>query len=243
MSDNLRAAAEMLEASDIPVIADCDNGYGNAINVIHTVRAYERAGVAAICIEDNVFPKRCSFYSGVKRELVTPEEHAGKIKACLDTRTSKDFAIIARTEALIAGYGMDEALRRAVTYAEAGADMILVHSKSPEPDEVLEVARRWDRNVPLVSVPTTYATTSIEALAEAGYKVVIFANHGLRAEIRAIRAAFARIMGDRRASAADELIVPLKDVYDLVGVPELRQNERTYLPAAGSSSGDTEGER
>ena len=156
MSDNLRAAAVMVEASGIPVVADCDNGYGNAINVIHTVRAYEREGIAAICIEDNVFPKRCSFYAGVKRELAPVEEHVGKIKACLDTRRNDDFAIIARTEALIAGWGMDEALLRGRAYADAGADFVLIHSKSPEADEVLGFAERWDRETPLVCVPTIY---------------------------------------------------------------------------------------
>ena len=189
VSDNVQAAARMVEASGIPVIADCDTGYGNAINVIHTVRAYEREGIAALCIEDNVFPKRCSFYVGVRRELADPEEHARKITACLDTRLDDDFAIIARTEALIAGWGMDEALRRARRYADAGADFILVHSKAPEPHEVLEFARRWDRDTPLVCVPTTYKSTSAPTLATAGYRIIIYANQGLRAAIKAARTA------------------------------------------------------
>ena len=103
MSENLEAAARMASAVRIPVIADCDNGYGNAVNVKRTVQEYERAGIAAVCIEDNNFPKRCSFYVGVKRDLVSIEEHAGKIRAAVTARTDPDFLVIARTEALIAG--------------------------------------------------------------------------------------------------------------------------------------------
>jgi phosphoenolpyruvate phosphomutase len=235
MSENVRAAELMVESAGIPVIADCDTGYGNAINVIHTVRAYERAGVSAICIEDNVFPKRCSFYVGVKRELVDPEEHAGKIRACIDTRRSEDFLIIARTEALIAGWGMDEALKRGRIYADSGADLVLVHSKSKEPQEVLEFARQWDRKTPLVCVPTTYSDTPYPVLAEAGYRVVIFANHGLRAAIKAMRATFARIHAEGYAGAADELIVTLPEVYELIGVPEMKKQESLYMPPSGSA--------
>src|SRR4030095_1710699 len=109
MAENLHAAKMMADAVDIPIVADCDNGYGNAINVIRCVEAYEQAGIAAICIEDNVFPKRCSFYAGVKRELATLEEHAGKIRAAKRAQRQSDFVLIARTEALIAGWGLDEA--------------------------------------------------------------------------------------------------------------------------------------
>jgi len=237
MSENLRAAARMVEASKVPVIADCDNGYGNAINVIHTVHAYEREGIAAICIEDAVFPKRCSFYTGVRRDLVDPQEHVGKIKACLDTRDDDNFAIIARTEALIAGWGMEEALRRGRSYADAGADMVLVHSKLPHPGEILEFARLWDRDTPLVCVPTTYKSTTATTLADAGYRVIIYANHGIRASIKAMRGAFARILEEKCASAVDDMIAPLAEVYELIGVPTMKQAEQAYLPAGGARAG------
>ncbi|MEZ6008734.1 MAG: isocitrate lyase/phosphoenolpyruvate mutase family protein [Planctomycetota bacterium] len=237
MSDNLRAAAVMVEASGIPVVADCDNGYGNAINVIHTVRAYEREGIAAICIEDNVFPKRCSFYAGVKRELAPVEEHVGKIKACLDTRRNDDFAIIARTEALIAGWGMDEALLRGRAYADAGADFVLIHSKSPEADEVLGFAERWDRETPLVCVPTIYKSAKASALADAGFRMIIYANHGLRSSIKAMREAFALLVKDQMTGAVEHMVVPLNDVYELIGVPKMKREERDYLPAGGVDVG------
>jgi len=236
MRESLDAAAQMARVIGIPIVADCDNGYGNAINVIHTVREYEREGIAAICIEDNIFPKRCSFYAGVKRELAPPEEHAGKIKACLDTRTDDDFLIIARTEALIAGWGMEEALLRGRAYADAGADMVLIHSKSPSPDEVLEFAGHWDRETPLVCVPTIYKETTAHTLGEAGFKLIIYANHGLRSSIKAMREAFARIMKEQHASAVDDLVVPLTDVYGLIGVDAMKREEKDYLPSGGAQT-------
>jgi phosphoenolpyruvate phosphomutase len=237
MADNLRAAAYMVQAVDVPVIADCDNGYGNAINVIQMVKAYEQEGVSAICMEDNVFPKRCSFYAGVKRELAPVEEHAGKVKAFLDTRKNDNFLCIARTEALIAGWGQEEALIRGRAYADAGADMVLVHSKSEDPDQVLAFAAQWDRDVPLVAVPTIYKTTTATTLHEGGYKVVIYANHGLRSGIQAMREAFRRIVKDQHCSVVDDLVVPLNDVYELIGVPKMKSDEKAYMPSGGTDVG------
>ena len=237
MTDTLAAAAAMAQAADIPVIADCDNGFGNAINVIHTVRSYEREGMAGMCFEDNIFPKRCSFYAGVKRELATIEEHAGKVRACLDTRQSDDFVIIARTEALIAGWGMEEALKRGRAYADAGADFVLVHSKSPTPDEVLGFAKQWDRDTPLVCVPTIYKTTTAKTLSDGGYSMIIYANHGLRSAMKAMRETFATLVSEQHASAVDDRVVPLQDVYDLIGVPEMKAQEKAYLPAGGTDVG------
>src|SRR5262249_22573465 len=133
MTETLAAAQQIADAVDIPVVADCDTGFGNAINAIRTVEAFERAGVSGICIEDNVFPKRCSFYPGVKRQLADLDEQALKIRAAVGARASNDFVVIARTEALIAGWGLEEALRRGRAYADAGADAILVPSNPTPP--------------------------------------------------------------------------------------------------------------
>jgi len=230
MSENLDTARFIVKATSLPVIADCDTGYGNAVNAIRTVQDYEAAGIAAVCIEDNIFPKRCSFYSGVKRELVSLEEHAGKIRACKEYQQDEDFVVIARTEALIAGWGIEEALERTHAYAEAGADLILIHSKAKTPDEILEFCSRWSGRVPLVTVPTTYATITASELFAAGSRMVIYANHGLRSAIPAMQEALAKIRKAERANAADSLIVPLTEVYRLVGVPELREEESAYLP-------------
>lgn len=230
MSESLQAALGIQEACGLPVIADCDNGYGNAINVKRTVQDYERAGIAAICIEDNNFPKRCSFYTGVKRELVSPAEHAGKIRAAVSVRTDPDFLIIARTEALIAGLGMEEALLRAEAYAAAGADAILVHSKAKDPGEILEFGRRWDGRVPLVAVPTTYKAVRAGELREAGYRIVIYANQGLRAAVRAVRETLSKLRQAETASAVDGMIVPMDEIHRLVGVSHIQEDEKEFLP-------------
>jgi phosphoenolpyruvate phosphomutase len=233
MAENLAVTKNINDSVSIPVVADCDNGYGNAINVMRMVEEYEKAGIAGVCIEDNVFPKRCSFYAGVRRELETIEEFSGKIRAAKRTQRHADFVVTARTEALIAGWGMEEALARARAYAEAGADLILIHSKSSSPQQVMEFARAWTLETPLVAVPTTYKTTSVTDLAAAGFKMVIFANHALRASIKAMRETLSALHEAQFAASVDDLIVPLESVYELIGVDQLQENEAQYLPVAG----------
>jgi len=235
LTETLEAVRRIVDAVGIPVVADCDNGYGNAINVMRTVGEFERAGAAGVCIEDNDFPKRCSFYAGVRRDLVPVEEHARKIEAATAARRSRGFAVIARTEALIAGLGMEEALRRARAYAAAGADAVLVHSKAKDFGELRDFARAWDGGVPLVAVPTTYPSVGPEELAAAGFRLAIFANQALRAAIVAMRDALATMRATGRIASVEERIAPLEEVYRLVGVPELKANEKRFLFAAGQA--------
>lgn len=232
-SEQLEVERNIAEAVGIPIIADCDTGYGNALNVMRTVNDQERAGVAAICIEDNVYPKRCSFYAGVRRELIPLEEHCGKIKAAKAAQLTPDFVVIARTEALIAGWGQEEALRRAEAYAEAGADAVLIHSKSPTFDELKTVAKAWSGRVPLVVVPTIFDQVTTAELEDAGFKIVIYANQMVRASIRAMRDTLAVIKKDTRPGSVNDQIVKLKEVYDIVGVPQMEQDERKFLPVGG----------
>ena len=229
LTETLEAVRRMVEAVHIPVIADCDNGYGNAINVMRTAAEFERAGAAGICIEDNEFPKRCSFYAGVRRDLVPVEEHARKVEAATAARRDPGFLVIARTEALIVGLGLDEALRRARAYAEAGADAILIHSKSRDFEELRQFAARWDRPAPLVAVPTTYAGVTAEELRGAGFRMAIFANQALRAAIVAMRDTLATLRSTGTASSVGDRIVSLEEVYALVGVPALKANEQRFL--------------
>lgn len=233
MSETLDAVQRMVEAVRIPVIADCDNGFGNAINVIRTVAQYERAGVAGLCIEDNIFPKRCSFYAGVQRELVPVEEHARKIEAATSARRDPDFVIIARTEAFIAGWGKQEALKRARAYAEAGADAVLIHSKASTFDELKDFAEAWDSPCPLVAVPTTYASITAGDLSSAGFKLVIFANQALRAAVKAMRESLTVLKREARPAAVDDRIATLPEIYELVGVPDLQANEQKFLLPGG----------
>jgi len=232
MTENLQVVKQISDAVSIPVIADCDTGYGNAINVMRTVEEYEQAGIAGISIEDNIFPKRCSFYTGVQRELVPVEEHAGKIRAAKAAQRGKDFVILARTEALIAGLGMGEALARARAYAQAGADAILVHSKASTFDELKDFARLWSSSkveCPLVVVPTTFPTVTVPELQEAGFKVVIFANHAVRTSIKAMGETLATLRQKGTIQAISDRIVPLEEVYDLMGLEELKAREQQFL--------------
>ena len=224
-TEQLDIERNIAEAVAIPVISDCDTGYGNALNVMRTVADRERAGIAAICIEDNVFPKRCSFYAGVQRELISIEEHCGKIRAAKAAQTHPDFVVIARTEALIAGWGQDEALKRAEAYADAGADAVLIHSKSRTFDELKTVAQAWSGRVPLVVVPTIFDGVTAAELEAAGFKIMIYANQVIRASIRSMREALSILKRDARPAAVNDRVVPLQDVYDLVGVPQMEEDE------------------
>ena len=163
MTDFLNAAISMNDAIDIPVVADCDTGFGNSNNVIYMVKKYEAAGIAAVCIEDKHFPKVNSFIPG-RQELSDVSEFVGKILAAKNAQVDKDFMVIARVEALIAGWGMKEALRRANAYADAGADAILIHSKAGDTHEIAEFMKQWGNRMPVVVVPTTYYRAKAQEL-------------------------------------------------------------------------------
>lgn len=230
MTETLETARHVNNAVAVPVIADCDNGYGNAVNVVRTVEEYERAGIAGLCFEDNIFPKKCSLYPGVRRELASVEEHAGKIRAAKRAQRDPATVIIARTEALIAGWGLEEALRRAHAYAEAGADMILVHSKAPTAAELLDFMRRWDGPTPIVAVPTLYPSVGWEELEGAGVKLVIWANQVLRAAVKGMQDTLTVLDRERRLDALAPHIVPLDEIYRHVGVEEFKRIESEFLP-------------
>jgi len=151
--------------SRLPLVADLDTGFGNAINVIHAVEQYQRAGAAAVVIEDKTFPKVTSLAADARQELLRIAEFQGKIAAAVATRRDPDFLIIARTEALIAGLGEAEAHKRAAAYAEAGADMILVHSKQKTPDEIERFVKAWTGPLPLAIVPTAIRSSTKRVFA------------------------------------------------------------------------------
>lgn len=181
MTDFLRAAENMVDACNIPVIADCDTGFGGPPNVSHAVKKYEKAGIAGISIEDKVFPKQNSLLENSKQELLSEKEFVAKIIAARESRKEPSFMIIARTEALIAEKGMNEALKRAEAYEGAGADAILIHSKKNTPDEIFEFSRKWSGKIPLVVVPTSYPSVKKSELIDHKIKMVIYANQSLRA--------------------------------------------------------------
>ncbi len=225
--DMTRAIAEQVA---LPVVADLDTGYGNAINVLHVVAAYGRAGAGAVVIEDKTFPKDTSLLAGGRQELVRVEEFQGKVAAACAARPDRDMVVIARTEALIAGAGMDEALRRAHAYAEAGADLILVHSKQKTPTEVLDFVSRWDGSRPIALVPTAYPElTEADMKATGKIGLVIYGNHAIRAAVTAMQDVFAQIRREGGIAGADRRIVPVDAVFELQGVPAMKAAEGKFL--------------
>jgi len=228
MSQYLERACEMNDAVSIPVIADCDTGYGNSNNVIHMVKKYETAGIAGVCIEDKQFPKVNSYIPG-RQDLTPISEFVGKIMAAKNAQESKDFMVIARVEALISGWGMEEALKRAHAYVDAGADTILIHSKSKAPDEIFEFARKWQNKAHLIVVPTSYHTVTSKELEDIGVKMVIYANHGIRAATRAIEEVLNEIQQKGTSSIIENKIASMKQIFELQGMSKMKETEEIYL--------------
>ncbi|MFE2979046.1 isocitrate lyase/phosphoenolpyruvate mutase family protein [Streptomyces sp. NPDC059258] len=228
MSELLSVAGSLAASVRIPVIADCDAGYGNAHNVMNMIRRYEAAGIAAVSIEDKRFPKVNSFIPG-RQELAPTAEFCGKLAAAKAAQRTPDLMVIARIEALIAGWGLDEALRRGEAYAQAGADAVLIHAKGSSPDPILEFLSAWTLPTPVVVVPTTYHTITATELAEAGAKMVIYANHGLRAGITAVTDTFEAILRDDRTTGIESRIAPLATVFDLQGMTTQKRNEAEFI--------------
>lgn len=220
----------MTDATRIPIMLDGDTGYGNFNNMQRLVRKLEQRDVSAVCIEDKLFPKTNSFIGGHRQQLADMEEFAGKIKAGKDAQQSDDFAIVARVEALIAGWGLAEALRRAEAYDAAGADAILIHSSASTADEILEFKREWGDRSPVVIVPTKYYRTPTDVFRDHGFSIVIWANHILRASVTAMQEAAATIATEEGLLSVNERIVPVKELFRLQGASELEIAERLYLP-------------
>lgn len=220
----------MSDATSIPILHDGDTGYGNFNSMRRLVRKLEQIGVAGVCIEDKLFPKTNSFVRGHAQPLADMAEFAGKIRAGKDAQTDPDFVIVARVEALIAGWGLEEALRRAEAYHQAGADAILIHSALRDPGEILAFKAAWGDRLPVVIVPTKYHTTPTETFRRAGFSTVIWANHMMRASITAMRETARQIFDDQHLMAVEPRVAPLADVFRLQGEDELAEAERRYLP-------------
>jgi len=230
MKQYIEAARSMAEVIDIPIIIDADTGYGNANNVIYAVKQFEAAGLAAMSIEDKKFPKDNSLLAGGRQELARIEEFCGKIKAAKDTQKSEDFIVIARVEALIAGWGQQEAIKRAIAYVEAGADSILIHSKSKSPDEVVEFVKAWDGRAPITLVPTMYPDLTEERIKQLGkVKIVIYANHTFRAAVKATEEILREIKRAKGIHTINDMMVPVAHLFELQGVPQMKEDEKKYL--------------
>ena len=226
MTEFLNVSSNIVESCKIPVIADCDTGFGGPNNVSHTVKKFESAGVAAICIEDKTFPKQNSLLKNGKHELISEKEFVAKILAGKEAKSNKNFMIIARTEALIAELGMDEALQRATAYQNAGADAILIHSKKESPDEIFEFSESWKGEVPLVVVPTTYPTVEINDLIKNKFKMIIYANQTLRVAYSAINNMLKEINDGKRISDIKQEMSSMEDIFELQKMYEIKNQEK-----------------
>ena len=226
----------MNDAVSVPILLDGDTGFGNFNNVRRLVKKLEQRGVAAVCIEDKLFPKTNSFINGEKQPLADIEEFAGKIKAVKDAQEDPEFSLVARLEAFIAGWGLDEMLRRAEAYHAAGADALLIHSKKSIPQEILAFAREWGDRCPLVIVPTMYYSTPSEVFEEAGISIAIWANHNVRAAITAMQQTSRTIFHERSVRSVEDNVASVKEVFRLQNADELIEAEERYLPKTNRST-------
>ena len=225
----------MSDATNIPILLDGDTGYGNFNNMRRLVRKLEQRNVAAVCIEDKLFPKTNSFSKGQPQPLADVEEFSNKIKAAKDTQQDPDFCVVARVEAFIAGRSLTEALARAEAYYRAGADAILIHSKLSTPDQILAFMREWTNPCPVVIVPTMYYTTPTPVFEDAGVSIVIWANHLLRSGISTMQQVARKIYQEQSLLTVEEDIASVDEVFRLQGEAELKAAEKKYLPVRTAS--------
>ncbi len=223
----------MADATSVPILLDGDTGYGNFNSARRLVTKLEQRGVAGVCMEDKIFPKTNSFLRSTAQPLADMEEFAGKIRAAKEAQRDDDFVVVARVEALIAGHGMAEALKRGEAYRQAGADAVLIHSRERHPDEILQFKKEWGDRLPLVIVPTKYYTTPTEVFREAGFKIVIWANHLMRSALSAMQVTAKQIYAAQTLIGVEEKVATLAEVFRLQGESELEQAEKAYLPKGG----------
>ena len=227
MTEFFTAASNMAHACEIPVIADCDTGYGDATNVRYMVKKYENAGIAGICIEDKTFPKQNSLLEGGNNQLLSEKDFAAKILAANEAKQNKAFTIIARIEALISGIGIEQALKRAYAYEKAGADLILIHSKKITPEEIFEFSDSWKGSAPLVVIPTTYYSVNVDELIEHKIKMVIYANQTLRAAHFALSKLLKQMKNANNMSQLQNQMSSMEDIFKLQEMHDMKSQEKS----------------
>jgi len=234
MADN---AGRIAACVDIPLIADADTGYGNPLNVIRTVGAYEAAGVAGLHIEDQVAPKKCGHMEG--KAVIPAEEMAEKVRAAVQARAQPEFVIIARTDAR-AVEGLDAALERARMYRDAGADALFIEALTSEAE--IEAASNAFPGVPLLFNWAQGGKTpplSLDRITELGYRIVIFPISTLLAATGAMRRVLREIARAGTPAAAMSELPTFTEFVDFIGLPEVREAEQRY--AATTQTGASDG--
>lgn len=225
----------MNDATEAPILVDGDSGHGDFNIVRRLVAKLAQRGAAGICLEDKLFPKTNSFLRSEQQPLADADEFAGKLKAALDARLDEDFVVIARTEALIAGRGMAEALQRAEAYRQAGVHGVVIHSKSAKPDEVFAFMREWAGRLPVVLIPTKYHATPAAAFRANGVSTVIWANHLLRGATSRMQELAAQIRREESIVSVEDAVAPMAEIFRLQGDAELAAAERRYLRGGPTS--------
>ena len=220
----------MSDAASIPILLDGDTGYGNFNNMQRLVRKLEQRKIAAVCIEDKLFPKTNSFIKGDAQPMADMHEFCGKIKAGKDAQSDPDFSIIARVEAFICGWGLAEALRRAEAYRQAGADGILIHSALAVPDEILAFKQEWGNRCPVIIVPTKYYATPTDVFRQHGFSIVIWANHLLRSSVSAMQKTARTLKEQEHLLSIEDKVAPVSEIFRLQNAAELQEAEDRYLP-------------
>lgn len=234
MSETIERAAQVVSAIKIPIIADADTGYGNAVNLVRTVREFERVGVAAIHIEDQITPKRCGHLDG--KEVISLTEMEMKLEAALKTRTDPDFCIIARTDAR-GVHGFDDAITRARAFAKLGVDAIFVEAPQSE-EELAEIPRRIPDVPLLVNVFKGGKTPMlpVERLQAMGYRIAIYPSETQRAAMHAMRRALATLKRDGTTESIDDTLTTFKERDQVVGLDDWQKIERAYLAVDATNS-------
>lgn len=220
----------MSDAASIPILLDGDTGYGNFNNMQRLVRKLEQRKIAAVCIEDKLFPKTNSFIKGDAQPMADMHEFCGKIKAGKDAQSDPNFSIIARVEAFICGWGLAEALRRAEAYRQAGADGILIHSALAVPDEILAFKQEWANRCPVIIVPTKYYATPTDVFRQHGFSIVIWANHLLRSSVSAMQKTARTLKEQEHLLSIEDKVAPVSEIFRLQNAAELQEAEDRYLP-------------
>jgi phosphoenolpyruvate phosphomutase len=219
----------MSDATTIPLLLDGDTGYGNFNNMRRLVTKLQQRNIAGVCIEDKIFPKTNSFLRGEAQPLADIDEFCGKIKAGLDASLDDDFCVVARVEALIAGWGMEEALKRAEAYRQAGATAILMHSKKSNAGEIFEFMKEWDNRHPVVIVPTKYYSTPTEQFRTHRISTVIWANHLVRSSVASMQRTAKQIFEDQNLHQVEDQVATVQEIFRLQNDAELESAEKLYF--------------
>lgn len=220
----------MSNNTDIPILLDADTGYGNFNNARLLLKKLEMRGVAGCALEDKLFPKSNSLLGDSEAKPLAPiDEFAAKIRCMKDHQVDPDFQVVARVEAFIAGWGLEEALKRSEAYVEAGADAILMHSKKSDHSDIEAFVKEWKNRHPVIIVPTKYYTTPTQQFRDWDISMVIWANHNMRAAVSAMQHTTQQIFKDQSLINVEANVAPVKEVFRLQNQHELTAAEKIYM--------------